>query len=49
MECHGELPKGQLVFVMVADEILGGLRPLAGRAWTCDDVMLSCLGYANFF
>ena len=34
---------------MVADEILGGLRPSWERrnfAWTCDAVSLSCLGYA---
>ena len=35
---------------MVADEILGGLRPSWERrnfAWTCDAVSLSCLGYAD--
>ena len=39
-----------LVFVMVADEILGGLRPSWERrifAWTCDAVSLSFLGYAD--
>ena len=39
-----------LVFLMVADEILGGLRPSWERrnfAWTCDAVSLSCLGYAD--
>ena len=43
-------PESPLVFVVVADEILGGLRPqwkAADRAWTCDNVMLSCLGYAD--
>ena len=38
------------MFVMVADEILGGLRPSWERrnfAWTCDAVSLSCLGYAD--
>ena len=37
------------MFVMVADEILDGLRPpweMAG-AWTCDNVMLSYLVYAD--
>ena len=49
-----EVPQGALesllVFVMVADEILGGLRPSWERrnfAWTCDAVSLSCLGYAD--
>ena len=35
---------------MVADEILGGLRPCWERkkfAWTCDEVSSSCLGYAD--
>ena len=39
-----------LVFVMVADEIVGGLRPSWERknfAWTCDEVSFSCLGYAD--
>ena len=36
-----------LVFVMVADEILGGLRPSWEWKWTCDAVSLSCLGYAD--
>ena len=39
-------PESPLVFVMVADEILGGLRPSRERrnfAWTCDEVSLSCL------
>ena len=43
-------PESPLVFVMVADEILGGLRPSWERrnfAWTCDEVSLSCLGYAD--
>ena len=43
-------PESPLVFVTVADEILGGLRPSWERrnfAWTCDAVSLSCLGYAN--
>ena len=38
------------MFVVVADEILGGLRPSWERrnfAWTCDAVSLSCLGYAD--
>ena len=38
------------MFVMVADEILGGPRPSWERrnfAWTCDAVSLSCLGYAD--
>ena len=45
-------PESPLVFVMVADEILGGLRPSWERrnfAWTCDAVSLSCLGYADDF
>ena len=48
------MPQGALesplVFVMVADEILGGLRPSWERrnfAWTCDEVSLSCLGFAD--
>ena len=43
-------PESPLVFVMEADEILGGLRPSWERrnfAWTCDEVSLSCLGYAD--
>ena len=43
-------PESPLVFVMVADDILGGLRPRWERnhfAWTCDEVSLSCLGYAD--
>ena len=43
-------PESPLVFVMVADEILGGLRPSQERrnfASTCDEVSLSCLGYAD--
>ena len=43
-------PESPLVFVMVAHEILGGLRPSWERrnfAWTCDAVSLSCLGYAD--
>ena len=43
-------PESALVFVMVADEILGGLRPSWERrnfAWTCDAVSLSCLGCAD--
>ena len=43
-------PESPLVFVLVADEILGGLRPSWERrnfAWTCDAVSLSCLGYAD--
>ena len=43
-------PESPLVFVMVADEILGGLRPSWERrnfAWTCNAVSLSCLGYAD--
>ena len=43
-------PESPLVFVMVADEILGGLRPSwesRNFAWTCDAVSLSCLGYAD--
>ena len=38
------------MFVMVADEILGGFRASWERrnfAWTCDAVSLSCLGYAT--
>ena len=45
-------PESPLVFVMVADEILGGLRPSWERrnlVWTCDAVSLSCLGYALLF
>ena len=43
-------PESPLVFQMVADEILGGLRPSWERrnfAWTCDAVSLSGLGYAD--
>ena len=43
-------PESPLVFVMVADEILGGPRPSWERrnfAWTCDAVSLSCLGYTD--
>ena len=43
-------PESPLVFVIVADEILGGLRPSWERrnfARTCDEVSLSCLGYAD--
>ena len=43
-------PESPLVFVMVANEVLGGLRPSWERrnfAWTCDAVSLRCLGYAD--
>ena len=43
-------PVSPLMLVMVADEILGGLRPSWERrnfAWKCDSVSLSCLGYAD--
>ena len=43
-------PESSLVFVMVADEILGGLRPHWERkkfAWACGEVSLSRLGYAG--
>ena len=43
-------PESPLALVVVADEILGGPRPQwesADRAWTCENVMLSCLGYAD--
>ena len=39
-----------LLFVMVADEILGGLRPhweWNNFAWACDEVSLGRLGYAG--
>ena len=43
-------PESPLVFVMVADEILGGLRPSWERrnfARTCDAVSLGYLGHAD--
>ena len=45
--CRRERQKSPLVFVMVADEILGGLRPRWERdnfVWTCDEVSPQLFG-----
>ena len=43
-------PESPLIFVLVTDEILGSLQSRwrdEGRGWTCDELHLSCLGYAD--
>ena len=48
--CRKGAPESPLVFVMVTDEIRGGLRQkwlTAGHGWKCDDVDFLCLGYAD--
>ena len=44
------VPESPLIFVLVTDEIMGPLqsrRRGEGRGWTCDELHLSCLGYAD--
>ena len=43
-------PESPLIFVLVTDEILGSLQCQwreKCRGWTCDELHLSCLGYAD--